>query len=426
MKRALLAVLAVLPALAFAQAPVIQISGANFKPMPIAVAAPRVADEGVKAAAATFDDGFLFDLSAAGVFQVLDRKSFLADAKEGMSAATIDFSRWANVGADALVKTQLSSANGQLQGDLKLFTVSSGTEIFHASHAVPLENPRALAHFFADALYKQFTHEPGPFQSHLVFVRQSADGKDVYLSDWDGRGAQRLTTGGINLLPALAPKDAGAAFTTFRVGKPEIWAQAPGGKARPLIQAGSMSTGVAYSPDGRHIAYASAQGEGTQIMLASADGKGARALTKTPYFLNTSPTWSPDGKQIAFVSNRAGSPQIYVMKADGSGVRRLTFQGNYNQTPSWSPRGDLIAFTARDERNAFDLFTVNVETGKVTRLTQDQGNNEEPTFAPNGRLIVFSSNRTGQSRLFVMTADGSNPWQLPAQAGALTTPDWGR
>jgi TolB protein len=405
---------------------VIQISGANFKPLPLAVSAPRVADEGVKAAAATFDDGLQFDLSAAGVFQVLDRKSFLADPKEGMSAGTIDFSRWANVGADALVKTQLASVNGQLQGDLKLFTVSSGTEIFHVSHAVPLANPRALAHFFADALYKQFTHEPGPFQSRLVFVRKSADGKDVWLSDWDGRDAHKLTSGGINVLPALVAKGAGAAFTTFRAGKPEIWAQAEGGKAKPLIQSGNMATGVAYSPDGRHIAYSSAQGEGTQIMVADADGHGAHALTKTSYFLNTSPAWSPDGKQLAFVSNRAGSPQIYLMKADGSGVRRLTFQGNYNQTPSWSPRGDLIAFTARDERNAFDLFTVDVASGKVTRLTQDQGNNEEPTFAPNGRLIIFSSNRTGTPRLFVMTADGTNPWQLPAQAGALTTPDWGR
>ncbi len=53
-------------------------------------------------------------------------------------------------------------------------------------------------------------------------------------------------------------------------------------------------------------------------------------------------------------------------------MKRITFQGNYNQTPDWSPRGDLIAFTARDERNAFDLFTIDVDTGKVNRLTQDR------------------------------------------------------
>jgi TolB protein len=105
-------------------------------------------------------------------------------------------------------------------------------------------------------------------------------------------------------------------------------------------------------------------------------------------------------------------------------VRRLTFQGNYNQTPDWSPRGDLIAFTARDERNAFDLFTINVDTGKVTRLTQDQGNNEEPSFSPNGRLLLFTSTRNGGSQLFVMTSDGNNQLPLRADKGQLQTPDW--
>ncbi len=112
------------------------------------------------------------------------------------------------------------------------------------------------------------------------------------------------------------------------------------------------------------------------------------------------------------------------MNADGTGTKRLTFQGNYNTTPSWSPRGDLIAFTARDERSAFDLFTVNVETGKVTRLTQDASGNEEPVFSPNGRLILFTSTRGGTRGLYVMTFDGTNQMALPAEKGDLNTPDW--
>jgi TolB protein len=147
-------------------------------------------------------------------------------------------------------------------------------------------------------------------------------------------------------------------------------------------------------------------------------------VTDTKFFLNTSPSWSPDGKRIAFVSNRAGNPQIYVMGADGSAQKRITFQGNYNTTPNWSPRGDLIAFTARDERNAFDLFTVNVENNKITRLTQDASGNEEPVFSPNGRLILFSSTRGGSRGLHVMTFDGNNQMPLPMEKSDVTTPDW--
>jgi TolB protein len=304
--------------------------------------------------------------------------------------------------------------------------VGTGREDLKASHDVPSTEPRQLAHLLADALYRHLTRESSPFLSRITFVRKAGSNRDVMVSDWDGNNARALTNGGINLLPALGPGGA-VGFTSYRKGKPDLYIQKPGEEARQVEQSGQMATGIAFSPDGKRIAYALAEGESTQLYVANADGSSPKAITDTPYGINSSPAWSPDGKRIAFVSNRGGSPQVYVMNADGSSVRRLTFQGNYNQTPDWSPRGDLIAFTARDERNAFDLFTVNVDNGKVTRLTQDQANNEEPSFSPNGRLILFTSTRNGLSQLFVMTADGNNQVALPAQdKAALLTPDWGR
>ena len=91
------------PLVVLAQAPVIEISGANFRPLPIAVPLPQALNDGARAVSAEFDDAFFFDCSAAGIFQVLDRKSYLADAREGFTASTITFSRWADIGAEALV-----------------------------------------------------------------------------------------------------------------------------------------------------------------------------------------------------------------------------------------------------------------------------------------------------------------------------------
>jgi len=414
------------PLVVLAQAPVIEISGANFRPLPIAVPLPQALNDGARAVSAEFDDAFFFDCSAAGIFQVLDRKSYLADAREGFTASTITFSRWADVGAEALVKVQLSVDGRELRGEMRLFTVSSGKEELRLVERDHVDQPRKLAHFFADALYRQFTREPGPFQSHVAFVRRVGRGKDVYLGDWDGKRAVPIAQGSINLLPVVSPQGDSVAFTSYKSGKPALYVQRAGGPATPLVSSGAMVTGAAFSPDGKRLAYSMAQGEGAQLYVADASGGNPQPLTDTPFFINSSPTWSPDGKRLAFVSNRAGTPQLYVLTvANPKDVRRLTFQGNYNQTPDWSPRGDLIAFTARDERNAFDLFTVNVETGKVTRLTQDQGNNQEPSFAPNGRLIVFSSNRTGSSMLWVMTSEGQNQKMLPLEKGDYSTPDWG-
>lgn len=414
-----------LSTVALAQAPVIEISGANFRPLPLAIAAPLAVEPAAKAQAAAVDEALSFDLSASGLFQVLDRAGFLADASEGVTAGSINFPRWADVGAESLVKVQLSAAGNELRGELRLFGVGSAREEFKVSQSAPATEPRKLAHALADALYRHFTREPGPFQTRLTFVRQVGANKDVWISDWDGRGAQVLTGGGINLLPALGPFNK-VAFTSFKQNRPDIYLGQLGSAPRAIVQNGQMATGVSFSPDGSRIAYALSQGENTHIWVATAEGKDAKQITDTRFGINSSPSWSPDGKRIAFVSNRGGSPQIYVMNANGSGAKRLTFQGNYNQTPDWSPRGDLIAFTARDERNAFDLFTVNVDTGQVKRLTQDQGNNEEPVFSPNGRLILFSSTRKGGNQLYVMTADGANPVALPTEKGVFLTPDWAR
>ena len=411
---------------ASAQAPVIEISGANFRPMPIAFPL-TVSDPAVpKARAIEFDNTLLFDLSAAGIFKVLDRNSFIADSQEGFSVTNIRFNRWADVGADALVKVKLSAQGDQLRGELHVYTVGTQREEFTASHSVAIPDARRLAHRFADGMFKSFTKEPGSFETHLAYTRKASDSKQVWLSDWDGGNALPIATDGLNILPSVLPDGTGVAFTSFRSGKPLIYVQKPGGVPNLLVKSSLMATGIAFSRDGRRIAYAVSNGENSQVFAADANGAGPKPLTDTPFFINSSPTWSPDGKRIAFVSNRGGSPQIYVMNADGTGaLKRLTFQGNYNQTPDWSPRGDLIAFTARDELGIFDLFTVNVDTGKIARLTQDQGSNEEPTFSPNGRLIIFSSTRAGPAQLYVMTSDGNNQLRLPSAPANVTTPSWG-
>ena len=410
-----------------AQQQVLEISGANFRPVPVAIAVPLSQDANAQSVASEFDAALQFDLTACGLFQVLDRKSFLSDATEGIAATNINFTNWQNVGAEALVKTQLSSDGQTLRGDVRLFTVASGREDLKASESVSAKDARKLAHKLANAVYKAFTKEIGPFETRIAFARKVPGGKEVFLADWDGKGAVQMTSGSINVLPAVTPDRNGVVFTSYRQKKPELFISTAPGSAQLLVSAGRMVSGAAFSPGGRRLAYAVSDGEFSEIWVANSDGSGAQKLTDTKYFLNSSPAWSPDGQKLAFVSNRAGSPQLYVMSASGGEAKRLTFQGKYNTTPAWSPRGDVIAFTARDERNSFDIFTVNVASGKIARLTQGVGNNEEPSFSPTGRLILFTSTRTsGAKQLYVMTADGQNQTALTADKNDYATPDWGQ
>jgi TolB protein len=412
---------------AWAQRVQLDISGANFKPLPLALPEVRTGADKDKAAAKEVDETLQNDLQVSGIFELLDRKGFLDANKEGMVASAINFQHWLDVAAEALVKGVVSSEGKELRGEFRLFTVAAGKEELKLNLTVADGDARKLAHQVADALFKFYTHEPGPFQTKVVYVKKNGQNKDVCIADWDGHHERQLTKGGLNLLPGWSPDGTKVAFTSYKSGNPDLYVfDLNTNEMTPVVRKGTLVTGAAFSPNGKQLAFSMSEGEGSQIWVVNADGSAPRRITNDAYGINSSPAWSPDGNRLVFVSNRAGSPQLYIVPASGGGATRLTFQGNYNQTPDWSPRGDLIAFTARDERNVFDLFTISLDGAKVTRLTQDQGNNEEPTFAPNGRLIAFTSSRAGvgKSDLYVMGTDGNHQIQL-THGEDVSTPAWG-
>ena len=411
-----------------AEQKVIEITGANFRPMPIAIAIPWAYDASAAEFLPEFDAALTYDFAACGIFQTVDRKAFLAKPDNEFKASSFDFRPWRDTGAEALIKVRLSLSGDTLIGELKYYDVASGTEQFRAEAKVPKNIPRRLAHLLADVIYRSLVKEESPFLSRITFTGKSGRrDRDVWVTDWDGSNGVKITRSGLNVLPAFR-QNVGVAYTAYGPdGADLVYRSFDGKTVSTLLKVGSLVVGVAYSPDGNRLAASVVKSGSTEIWVADANGANATAVTNTPGFLNTSPTWSPDGKSIAFVSNRAGNPQIYLMNPDGSGVRRLTFQGNYNTTPAFSPRGDVIAFTGRDERNAFDIFTVSVSTGKIVRLTQGLGNSEEPTYSPSGRLIIYIGTRGGTARLFVMTADGNNSMSLPVRAAqGEATPDWSR
>jgi len=110
------------------------------------------------------------------------------------------------------------------------------------------------------------------------------------------------------------------------------------------------------------------------------------------------------------------------MSSSGGSPKRLTYQGRYNQTPRWSPRSDKpsIAFTGRDERGVFDIFLLDVRSGKIDRVTQGKGSNLDPTWSPDGRLIAYASSRGG---IFVMNPETHHEVQI--WRGSASSPSWG-
>jgi len=246
-----------------------------------------------------------------------------------------------------------------------------------------------------------------------------------------------------------------------------IWVvDTAGGTHRPLLSGKDNYTSPRWSPGGDRIAYvSSAEGRGPQLYVRWLDSGQTAMLTN----LRKAPggiAWSPDGRHIAFsmfvpaegttlakppakpegaewaapakVIDRlyyradgrgyleTGNTHVFVLPADGGTPRQLT-SGDYNHNGplSWSPDGTRIAFSANRspdyeyEPLESDIWTVSVDDGTLARLTDRTGPDADPVYSPDGRTIAylgFDDRKLGYQNtlVYLMDADGGNQRALTA------------
>ncbi|MFT3693929.1 MAG: hypothetical protein QM831_12360 [Kofleriaceae bacterium] len=391
---------------------VIDVNGAQRGLYPIAL--PQSTDSDGKEVA-TVENG---DLALAGVFKVLDPKSFLADLNaEGTG---IDPQKWKDVGAYGVVKYKVTADSIEF----KLYEVSKGnTPVLSKEYKRAGSTTRQITHRWDNEVVKYYTKENGFFGSQIAFTAKGKGTSTIMAMDFDGANAYVVShNSSTNILPAWSPNGQ-IAYTSFMRNNPDLYIGSPNG-SRPKKLSGQkgMNTGAAFSPDGKSIALTLSKDGNPEIYVISAsDGSIIRRITNDKA-IDTSPAWSPDGSQLAFVSDRNGGPQIFVVSASGGSAKQVSFNGNYNTTPTWSPKAGkhIIAYTTRDG-GTYDIVTLDIDSKQMVRVTQNEGNNEEPSFSPNGRVIAYA--RQGQG-VYISNADGTGK-ATKVYSGSATGVDWG-
>lgn len=125
-------------------------------------------------------------------------------------------------------------------------------------------------------------------------------------------------------------------------------------------------------------------------------------------------SWS--GKDIAIshhASDDEGRSTIYTLPLTGTDKpKQVTAKGaGHSFLHGYSPDDKTLIFTG-ERKGKYDIYAVDIDTGKETQLTDTATLDDGSEYSPDGKFIYFNSNRTGTMQLWRMQADGSNQMQL--------------
>ena len=251
-----------------------------------------------------------------------------------------------------------------------------------------------------------------PDGKRVAFVSDRADPArgqfDIYVMNLDGSGVRRLTdTNAGKTGLAWSPNGKWIAYQSYAY----LEEVSPDGTRHRRLT-GYGGTQPDFSPRGRRIAYANGAAEfysSIYVMRPDGSKKVPAALPRESESLSE-PTWSPDGERLAFgVATAADTnfitPYLAVI-SQYRGRRTRYAVGRLSLSTDWSPDGRRVLLVASTRQGqGYTDWRILVLDLKTKRL-RDLGRHATFTahWSPNGRRILFEN----AGRLFVMNADGSN------------------
>lgn len=119
---------------------------------------------------------------------------------------------------------------------------------------------------------------------------------------------------------------------------------------------------------------------------------------------------------------------LFSQEVDGTDRAQIT-SGADDGDPDWSPDGSRLAFTRTvcDTAGACEvgIWVVSADGSSPTQIPAGLGQNSHPDWSPDGSKLVFISNRDGPRDVYAMNADGFNVVRLTnAKAPPFRPVNW--
>ncbi len=249
-------------------------------------------------------------------------------------------------------------------------------------------------------------------------VLQDRGTSSLWIINEDGTGHEPLVVleAGVSQ-PRWSPAGDRIAFVSSFDGRSQIFVHHIGsGRTAPITRLTQSPSSLAWSPDGRHIAFG---------MFVPGEGAQAAAMPRAPKDADWGPPIEIIDDLVYRIDGRGdlepGNTHLFVVSAEGGTARQLTSgEFDHNGPYSWTPDGASIVLSAnrREDRELepldADLHALDVATGEVTQLTTRYGPDTQPAVSPDGRTIAYVGfddrfQAYQPEKLYLVDIDGSNP-----------------
>jgi Tol biopolymer transport system component len=303
-------------------------------------------------------------------------------------------------------------------------------------------------YYFREMFLPQATSGAGaaawsPDGAELVYAMQGTLWRQRVGSDT----ARQLTDGpGYDAQPDWSPDGRRVVYASYQGDAVQLRLLDPAtGASAPLLDNGAVNLEPRWSPDGRRIAFTSTLYQGRWHVFAAEvtpDGRAERVTRLTEdresglprYYYNTtdqyfSPAWSPDGRELLLVSNRGhiwGSGTIWRMPAREGGsaeAREIRDEETtWKARPDWSRDGRRVVYASYLGRQWHQLWLMTADGANPFQLTYGDYDAVSPRWSPDGGRIAYVSNERGNTSLWTVAVPGGARQEVRAEHRVYRSP----
>lgn len=262
-----------------------------------------------------------------------------------------------------------------------------------------------------------------PDGRHIAYVRRSNDimtdrtVNSIWLID-TATGEETPVAGraGGAFAPRWSPDGKRLAYVSAEGGSAQLWVRwMTGGEAVRLTGLPTSPSSLAWSPDGRSIAYSMLVKDAGPKFGSAPANKPEGANWAEPLEVRDLLTYRADGQGYV----EPGFEKIFLVPATGGAPRQLTFGPYHDGGPlSWSRDGRTLYFSANRKPDwesdpvESEIHALDVASGGVTALTDRNGPDANPLVSPDGGKIAYlgfddAGRAYENTNLYVMNRDGS-------------------